>query len=255
MKNIDFYDIIKLESDSLLDECKEQNMGSLETFSLIFGIVICALIGQNNAWGNIGNRSYSIWYETHFLVKKQGICKLIYFKPKHFGRYTLYEVISFFISFLFPIIFGCLAIFLCANILTSLIFNIIIISCVGLLFISQLVVVIVNDIGSYNDENKRFYLESGERAHHGDIDNVDFEINSKEKKLIKRVMELHIQIRNNSFFTVYNLWDSYYQRIKNAKTNVEKIEKINMEYIEYFSKIDKLIVVKENKDGTLVFKK
>lgn len=130
-------------------------MGNAEIFSLVFGIIFSFALGQDNARGNIGNRSYSIWYETHFLVKKQGICKLIYFKPKHFGRYTLYEVISFFISFLFPIMFGCLAIFLCANILTSLIFNTIIISCVGLLFISQLVVVIVNDIGSYNDEKKR----------------------------------------------------------------------------------------------------
>jgi hypothetical protein len=151
--------------------------------------------------------------------------------------------------------FGCLAIFLCTNILTSLIFNTIIISCVGLLFISQLIVVIINDIGSHNDQKKRFYLESGERVYNVDIDNVDLEINSKDKKLIKRVMELNIQTRNNSFFTVHNLWDSYYQRIKNAKTNVEKIEKINIEYIEYFSKIDKLIVIKENKDGTLVFKK
>ena len=141
------------------------------------------------------------------------------------------------------------------NILTSFFFNAIITSCIGLFFISQLVVLIVNEIGSYNDKKKRFYLESGERAHHGDIDNIDFEINSKEKKLMKRVMKLYIQSRNNPFFTVYNLWDSYYQRIKNAKTNVEKIEKINIEYIEHFSKIDKLIVIKENKDGTLVFKK
>lgn len=230
-------------------------MGNIEIFSLIFGVILCFAMGQDNAWGNIGNRSYSIWYETHFLIKKQGICKLIYFKPKHFGRYTLYEVISFFVSFLFPITFGCLTIFLCANILTSLIFNVIIISCVGLLFISQLVVVIVNDIGSHNDEKKRFYLESGEREHNGDIDNLDIGINGKHKKLINRLMKMHIQSRNNSYFTIYNLWDSYYQRIKNARKNVEKIEKINREYIEYFSKVDKLIVTKENKDGTLVFKK
>lgn len=230
-------------------------MGNLEILSLVFGTIISFVLGQTSAWGCIGNRSYSIWYETHFLIKKQGICKLIYFKPKHFGRYTLYEVISFFMSFLIPITFGCLTIFLCTNILTSVIFNVIIISCVGLFFISQLIVVIINDIGSHFDQKKRFYLESGERVYNVDIDNVDLEINSKDKKLIKRVMELNIQTRNNSFFTVYNLWDSYYQRIKNAKTNVEKIEKINREYIEYFSKIDKLIVIKENKDGTLVFKK
>ena len=151
--------------------------------------------------------------------------------------------------------YGCLAIFLCANILTSFIFNAIINSSVGLFFISQLIVVIINDIGSHNDQKKQFYLESGERANNGNIDNIDLEINSKDEKLIKRVMELNMQTRNNAFFTIYNLWDSYHQRIKTAKTNVEKIEKINMEYIQYFRKIDELIVIKENKDGTLVFKK
>ena len=60
-------------------------MGNAEIFSLVFGIILSFVMGQDNAWGNIGNRSYSIWYETHFLIKKQGICKLIYFKPKHFG--------------------------------------------------------------------------------------------------------------------------------------------------------------------------
>ena len=75
-------------------------MGREEVFFLVFGIIIVFLMGQNIAAGNIGNRSYSLWYETHFLIKKQGICKLIYFRPKHFGRYTLYEVISFFVSFL-----------------------------------------------------------------------------------------------------------------------------------------------------------
>ena len=69
------------------------------------------------------------------------------------------------------------------------------------------------------------------------------------------LLQSYKQNRNNSFFTIYNLWDSYHKRINNAKTSIEKIEKINMEYIEYFKKIDKLVVIKENKDGTLILKK
>ena len=97
-------------------------------------------------------------------------------------------------------------------------------------------------------------MESGER----EINIIDYEnlsINNKHDKLIKKVLCLGVQTRNNPYFTIYNLRDSYHQRIKNARKDIEKIEKINLEYIEYFKNIDKLIVIKENKDGTLVFKK
>ena len=57
---------------------------------LIYGAICWFAFGQMEASGNIGNRSYSIWYSTHCLMEKKGICKLIYFKPKHFDRYTLY---------------------------------------------------------------------------------------------------------------------------------------------------------------------
>lgn len=63
---------------------------------LIYGAICWFAFGQTEASGNIGNRSYSIWYSTHCLMEKKGICKLIYFKPKHFDRYTLYEVVTFF---------------------------------------------------------------------------------------------------------------------------------------------------------------
>ena len=45
------------------------------------------------------------------------------------------------------------------------------------------------------------------------------------------------------------------KRSKRYVANLEKIEKINLEYIEYFKNVEKLVVIKENKDGTLVFKK
>ena len=46
-----------------------------------------------------------------------------------------------------------------------------------------------------------------------------------------------------------------YGRIKKAKNDITKIENINKEYINYFKNIEKLVVLKENKDGTLVFRK
>ena len=68
-------------------------------------------------------------------------------------------------------------------------------------------------------------------------------------------MQFYQQSRYNDYFTIYNLKDSYRTRIKKAKKDIEKIEAINKEYIEYFKDIKNLVVVKENKDGTLVFKK
>ena len=68
---------------------------------LIWGMIAGFLWGQLEASGNIGNRSYSIWYQTHFLVEKRGICNLIYYQPKHFARYTLYGLSSKIKSWIF----------------------------------------------------------------------------------------------------------------------------------------------------------
>ena len=53
---------------------------------LIFGAILWFVFGQMEASGNIGVRSYSVWYSTHFLIEKKGICKLIYFKPNEKDR-------------------------------------------------------------------------------------------------------------------------------------------------------------------------
>ena len=74
-------------------------------------------------------------------------------------------------------------------------------------------------------------------------------------KLMSKVISLGIQQRNNTYFTIYNLRDSYYTKIEKAKNDITKIENINKEYINYFKNIEKLVVLKENKDGTLVFRK
>lgn len=220
----------------------------------IVGAILSIAIGQNEAGGNIGNRSYSSWYETHCLVRRTGICRLIYYKPKHFGRYTLYEVVSFFASFLLPVILGIISLLVGIGVLFGEVLNIIVGVISGLFLINQLIIMLINDIGSWKDDKKRFYLETGTREV-CDFENLPLTVKDKNSKLTNKIISLGIQQGNNSYFTIYNLRDSYNTRIKKAKNDIAKIESINREYINYFKNIEKLVVLKENKDGTLVFRK
>ena len=219
----------------------------------ISGIVYALLMGQTVAWGNIGNRSYSAWYETHLLVERKGLCKLIYFKPKHFGRYTVYEVLAFFASFLLPLIYTGILILVYKGILQDSIFKAIISLSALFVFIGHFVVVIVNDVGSRKDKKKRFYLETGKREV-ADVENLFLPVLDNTSKLVNQIALEGLRKRNNTYYTIENLRDSYHTRIQNARNDTKKIDKINREYIEYFKNIETLIVVKENKDGTLVFK-
>ena len=218
---------------------------------LIFTMLFAALYGQVEASGNIGNRPYSIWYETHFLIGKKGICKLIYFKPKHFDRYTFYEVFSFFASYVLVFVFAVIGVLRYFNLIT---FNMLVAICGSIGFVcllSTLVIVLVNDIGSHRDEKKRFYLETGERETiqpHTEL----FLVN--QSKIIADVIQHSIETRNQTYFTKYNLWDSYRVRLKQAKNDIEKRNQVNLDYIEYFKNITILVVIKENKNGSLQLK-
>ncbi len=48
---------------------------------------------------SVGNRSYPARYRSRGLVKRKGLCKLIYFKPQFFHRYRFDEVLMYFASF------------------------------------------------------------------------------------------------------------------------------------------------------------
>ena len=188
-----------------------------EIVSLLFGLIVCFWFGQLGSIGYIGNRSYSCWYETHFLIRRVGLCKLIYYKPKHFGRYTLFEVVCFFSSYVFLIIFGGIAILLSLKIITSLILYIIVVSLSMLLFIGFLVTVIINDIGAHNDKKIRFNFDDRQCS----IDNIKLDYRSK---------------------------------IESVKSDFDKVENINKEFIEYLKNLDDLIIIKGNDDGTFVYK-
>ena len=92
------------------------------------------------------------------------------------------------------------------------------------------------------------------RANINDVNNLERLNDTINNKFMANVIKEYVKTRNNSYFTIYNLRDSYYKRIKKAKQDAAKIEKINKEYIEHFKNIEKLVVLKENKDGTLIFK-
>ena len=184
-------------------------------------------------------------------MEKKGICKLIYFKPKHFDRYTLYEVVTFFVSYISIIVFAMLGALCYVDLINTTVMNVSVISSTVLILLSQLVIVMINDIGSHRDEKKRFYLENGERE---TIPPIPESLLPKDNKLMSKVIQLSINSRNNTYFTIYNLWDSYHVRLKEAGKDIEKRNKVNLDYIEYFRNIDYLMVIKENKSGSLQLK-
>lgn len=222
-----------------------------EIILLLYSLVACVLIGQIEASGNIGNRSYSLWYETHFLIEKKGICKLIYFKPRHFDRYTLYEVMAFFGSYLAILVTGILAILCLIDVINEQFLLILAGSVSGLGLISMLAIAVINDIGARKDQKKKFYLESGEREN---VFQMPKEMLSGVGKHAAAIIQIYANNRNNAYFTIYNLWDSYDVRLKQAKNDAQKKNRVQLDYIQYFRNIDRLVVIKENKDGSLQLK-
>lgn len=218
---------------------------------LIWCAIGCAVGTQSAASGNIGNRGYSIWYSTHFLIEKQGICSLIYFKPKHFERYTLYEVISFFATYLCVIVLALLGVLRYLELLSSQSLYLIASFIVVLVFCSDFAIIILNEIGSRRDEKKKFFLESGEREQYASLpEHLEAEDNEK----LWKVINLFEESRNHPYFTIHNLRDSYHTRLKEAKNDFQKQKQVHLDYIEYFKNMEHLVVVKENKNGSLQLK-
>lgn len=72
-------------------------MGTEGIVLLLLSLVLFGLLQA--ACLTAGNCPYSMYYESHGLVKKKGLLQLIYFPPKHFHRYSLWEVTFFFGSY------------------------------------------------------------------------------------------------------------------------------------------------------------
>lgn len=225
-------------------------------------IIIFPMLGaiawlQNEASGNIGNRPYSSWYETHLLVERKGICKLIYFKPKHFGRYTLFEVACFFASFAYILIYLAIGLIWNAGLIDKNTTLAICMILAAITVIASLIIIAINDIGSHKDKKKKFYNETGERCSQQTADLLKNTMRTALKtgnKLVDQVMQQDFENKFNPYYTIYNLWESYWTRISKAGKDEQKIEEINLQYIEYFKNIEKLVVIKENKNGSLQLK-
>ena len=237
----------------------EASMKPNDWVLLIFCMLGSSAWLQIEASGSIGNRQNSSWYETHFLVERKGIYKLIYFKPRHFGRYTLYEVVCFFASFVSVLVHIALGIVWGLGLIEEIVAALACGSFLALLMVSAALIVIVNYIGANKDEKKKFYNETGERLPEHDAITIQqnaLTLIDTGNKLVDSTVQQRIRnaYTNNTYYTIYNLWGSYWTRISKAGKDEQKIEEINLQYIEYFKNIEKLVVIKENKDGSLQLK-
>ena len=59
--------------------------------------------------------------------------------------------------------FATLGVLCYVDLINTKVMNVVVISSTVLILLSQLVIVMINDIGSHRDKKKRFYLENGER--------------------------------------------------------------------------------------------
>lgn len=208
--------------------------------------------GQLAASGYIGNRPYSIFYETRCLIRPVGLFRLIYFRPKHFGRHTCFEVCAFFTSYLQIPYQAALWLLGRSPVLDE---NLLPLLCglpLLLLFFSTFAIAVVNEVGARRDEKKRFYLLAGEREVHpvsdGDAARIaEVTGNPLAEGILKRYSETH----ENSYFTLHNLRESYRVHLARAGRDTQRAEAVHARYAEYFRRIEELAVTLENRDGSL----
>lgn len=173
---------------------------------------------------SIGNRPYSMHYKSHGLVERKGVIKLLYFKPKHFHRYHISEVISYFLSF-FYLIFG-------------IVFAIVSELNPSLNFVGMDVLAISYILFMFFFISKIIYMEITYRKEEKyRIGETNIEI---DDKLMNEIFKYAGTIR-------FNLDHSYDLRLKKIDPNdKEKINELDREYIQYYKDYKK-IYVKNNK--------
>ena len=206
---------------------------SKEASILLFATIVCFLFSQLSV-NLIGNRQYSMHYKSHGLVENKGIMKLIYFKPKHFHRYTLWEIFFFFFSYVMLIGLGTLfGLGFRYEILHKIGF-IAAFVCLGILTIVEFIRVVLIDIQNKQEEK---YLNSPNK----DLDDIDLpeELNKSKKKILKNMLAYTGTIR----FALDNLYD---KKIEKAKNDLVKIENIDKEFIKYYRDYKKIVVIEDN---------
>ncbi len=190
-----------------------------ETIGIIFITISLFFCYQMNVW-SIGNRSYSMHYKSHCLVEKKGLMNLIYYKPKHFHKYHISEVFSFFLSF-FYLILGIVFSIISEinNSLSLLLVRIFSIFLLGWL-IGVVAKVLYIDI-TYKKEQKYRLSEASINANN---------------KLLNEMFKYAGTLR-------FNLDCSYDSRLKKVDLNdKEKINEIDLEYIQYYRDYKKIYI-------------
>ena len=205
---------------------------SREASLLLFGL-LTVFFFSNIRVTFIGNRSYSMYYESHALVERKGILKLIYYKPKHFHRYSIWEVLLFFYSYLVLIVLGIMfgigfiyPFLHTAGLIATL-------CCMGLFIIAEFTRVICIDIQSKKED--KYHISPTSNADKLDLSDV-------KDKWTKDIVK-------NTFiygFTIHNqLIGLYEKRIKKAKGDINKIDTIDKEFIQYYRDYQKISIEKD----------
>ncbi len=186
-----------------------------EQVAILYGLIVNFIWLQVNVC-LIGNRQYSMHYKSHFLVKKQGILKLIYFKPKHFNRFSIWEVVGFFLSYIETIVLGLL---LALSFKIEIDRGVLIAACsiIGFSFVSEAIKIFYIDVSRHIEEKNMRYK----------VENYCEDVNIKNKKLFNSMISYFNTIR-------YKIDSLYEEKIKEANGNRDLIDKIDEEFIDYY---------------------
>ncbi len=189
---------------------------------MILVSLICVFAWLQVACWNIGNRHYSMHYKSHLLIEKKGLCRLIYYKPLHFHRYSLWEVLYFFLSYVF--LLGGLIIFIYGffNDKVAHYGSIIMITIMLCSFFGEFFRIVYIDI-TYRREIK--YR----------IDSSDIPI---EDKVIKEIIKYAGTIR----YSLDNLYNKRLVKIDNGSN--KSIDDLDKEFIKYYRDYKKIIIDK-----------
>lgn len=207
-----------------------------------------ALLHGSVAW--IGNRPYSKKYESYCLIKKRGIMKLIYFKPKHFNRYTLDEVLFFFVSFAYllsGIILHILSVFSVIPIKTLTLITFVM---TGVAFLAVVVKLLYIDTTQKIEET--FYKKKQPKYTEEEYQEKllviqKFAKDKKAMKILKKSLEWEYKYGNSKV-----IYERYLELYKKNIRNAKRLEEIDSEFIGYYKNYKKIKSIKIEKNKAVV---
>lgn len=204
---------------------------SREAGMMLFGLLTCFGFSQISVF-NIGNRPYSMYYKSHALFERKGLVKLIYFKPKHFHRYSVWEIGFFFYSYIELITLGILfgVGFKFPAIHATGVF--VSFGCCSLVLLAEIIRVTILEI-QYRREDK-YRAEPKPDLENFDLPNSEPKINNK----IMKGLFIYSGTIRAKLDSLYN------RKIEKAKGDIVKIDNIDKEFIQYYRDYKKIYIEK-----------